>query len=172
MGVSARQIYYPLLGLSIIGAGGVFSGSNPSYTPRELIHHIATSQSRIVISEPEMLVNVRAAIEGLPEGSVKAVYVFNPRKGQNVPAGERSWKELLDSGEEGEDWIRFDDKEIAENTVACRLFSSGTSGLPKGVEITHYSLVAQHELAHETEKGPENVGSLFHLQLLHSRAKL
>lgn len=119
-----------------------------------------------------MLVNVRAAIDELPEGSVKAVYVFNPREGQSVPAGERSWEELLNSGEEGEDWVRFDDKEMAENTVACRLFSSGTSGLPKGVEITHYGLVAQHELAHETEKGLENVGSPLHLQLLHSRAKL
>jgi len=48
-----------------------------------------------------MLVNVRAAIDELPEGSVKAVYVFNPREGQSVPAGERSWDELLNSGEGG-----------------------------------------------------------------------
>ncbi|KAG0634513.1 hypothetical protein HOY80DRAFT_523060 [Tuber brumale] len=161
---SFNDIYYPILGLSIIGAGGVFAGSNPSYTPRELIHHIATSQTRIVISEPEMLVNVRAAIEGLPEGSVKAVYVFNPREGQSVPAGEKSWEELLNAGgKEGEDWVRFDDKEMAENTVACRLFSSGTSGLPKGVEITHYNIVAQHELAHETENGLE--GQIWTLKL-------
>ncbi|RPB05106.1 acetyl-CoA synthetase-like protein [Choiromyces venosus 120613-1] len=154
---SFNDIYYPLLGLAIIGVGGVFAGSNPSYTPRELVHHLTTSQTRIVISEPEMLVNVRAAIKELPEGSIKALYVFNPREGQSVPAREKSWEELLNAGEEkeeeGEDWVRFDNKEVAENTVACRLFSSGTSGLPKAVEVTHYGLIAQHELAHEYEKG-------------------
>ncbi|PUU77284.1 hypothetical protein B9Z19DRAFT_1128462 [Tuber borchii] len=56
---------------------------------------------------------------------------------------------------------------MAENTVACRLFSSGTSGLPKGVEITHYGLVAQHELAHETEKGLENPILTLKLPMFH-----
>lgn len=45
-----------------------------------------------------------------------------------------------------EDWVRFDDLKTAQTTTAARLFSSGTTGLPKAVAITHYNLIAQHEL--------------------------
>ena len=63
---------------------------------------------------------------------------------QPIPNGMRSWKKLLDIGEE--DWVRFDNLETVQQTTAARLFSSGTTGLPKAVLITHYNLLAQHEL--------------------------
>lgn len=56
----------------------------------------------------------------------------------------RSWKQLLEFGEE--DWVRFNNLKTAQETTAARLFSSGTTGLPKAVTITHYNLIGQHEL--------------------------
>lgn len=47
------------------------------------------------------------------------------------------------------DWVRFDDKKTAQSTTAARLFSSGTTGLPKAATLTHYNFVAQHTLVHE-----------------------
>lgn len=41
--------------LGIIAAGGIFAGTNPSYTPFELAHHIKTSKAKFLITEPEML---------------------------------------------------------------------------------------------------------------------
>lgn len=64
----------------------------------------------------------------------------------------RSWKELLNNGEE--DWVRFDDLNTVRQTTAARLFSSGTTGLPKAVIITHYNLIAQHEIVLSVNSRP------------------
>lgn len=139
--------------LAIIGAGGIFTGSNPAYTPHELAHHIKASESRFLISEPEILEPLlRAAAEtGISD---RHVWVFD-NLGQPMPPKRQSWKELLSFGEE--DWVRFDDLKKAQSTTAARLFSSGTTGLPKAVTITHYNLIAQHELVLGANPRPYSV---------------
>ncbi|KAF2831095.1 acetyl-CoA synthetase-like protein [Ophiobolus disseminans] len=47
------------------------------------------------------------------------------------------------------DWERWDDERRSKDTVAARLFSSGTTGLPKAVEMTHYNFIAQHKMVLE-----------------------
>lgn len=128
--------------LAIIGAGGVFTGSNPAYTPNELAHHIRASESKFLVSEPEILKALFGAAEKtrIP---AQNVWTFD-NMGQSIPDGMKSWRELMKFGEE--DWVRFDDLKTAQTTTAARLFSSGTTGLPKAVAITHYNLIAQHEL--------------------------
>lgn len=84
------------------------------------------------------------------------VWVFD-NLGQSIPAGMRSWKQLLEVGEE--DWVRFNDLETCRQTTAARLFSSGTTGLPKAVTITHYNLIGQHELVHGVNPRPYPVSS-------------
>lgn len=76
--------------------------------------------------------------------------------GQRLPAAYRSWKSLLNHGEE--DWVRFNDLERCRTTTAARLFSSGTTGLPKAAIISHYNLIAQHTLVHEQSEVPFEVG--------------
>lgn len=137
-----HQINYSILVLAIIGAGGVFTGSNPSYTPAELAHHIQASESKFLISEPEILDPLlRAAKQvGVTDQNV---WIFD-NLGQSVPAGRKSFKTLMEYGEK--DWVRFNDLDAVQTTAAARLFSSGTTGLPKAVTITHYNFIAEHEL--------------------------
>lgn len=75
--------------------------------------------------------------------------------GQDVPPGMKSWKTLLE--EEESDWVRFDDLKTSQETTAARLFSSGTTGLPKAVTITHYNMAAQQFLVFESNKRPFRV---------------
>ncbi|KAF8856995.1 AMP-binding enzyme [Acephala macrosclerotiorum] len=142
---SFNDIHYPILFLGIIAAGGIFAGTNPSYTQFELIHHIKTTKTNFLITEPELLKPVLAAAKecSIPESKI---WIFDVL-GQTLPEGFKSWRDLLNYGEE--DWIRFDDEKTCKETTAARLFSSGTTGLPKAAMISHHNLISQHTLVYE-----------------------
>ena len=147
--------------MAIIGAGGIFTGSNPSYTPHELAHHIKASQSKFIFSEPEILDSLLHAAKqaAIPH---EKIWIFD-NLSQSIPNGMRSWKRLFDAGEE--DWVRFNNLGTVQQTTAARLFSSGTTGLPKAVTITHYNLIAQHELVFGVNPRPYPVSSFSALGL-------
>jgi acyl-CoA synthetase (AMP-forming)/AMP-acid ligase II len=147
------KIYYSIVFLAVIGAGGVFSGTNPAYTQTELSHHIRTAKVNFLISEPEILGNLKAAAKdcNIPASNI---WIFDTRN-QSLPSGFCSWTELTKHGEE--DWVRFDDPNICHDTTAARLFSSGTTGLPKAAMISHKNLIAQHKLVFETKPLPHEV---------------
>jgi acyl-CoA synthetase (AMP-forming)/AMP-acid ligase II len=144
------QLHYPILVLGIIAAGGVFTGSNPGYTQYELHHHLKTSQAKFVITEPDISKNMIGAASQLhiPKSNI---WIFDVQQ-TTIPSGFKSWKELLNFGEK--DWVRFDDEKICKTTPAARLFSSGTTGLPKGADLSHHNLISQHTLVHEIDKRP------------------
>src|SRR5277367_4233246 len=60
---SFNDIQYSMVFLGIVAAGGIFAGTNPSYTHFELVHHIKTSRTKFFITEPEMLNSVLAAAQ-------------------------------------------------------------------------------------------------------------
>ncbi len=143
-----NDIMYPILSLAIIGAGGIFTGTNPSYKSSELAHHMRTSKTRFVITEPEMLDPILAATEECNIAKTN-ILIFDVL-GQAVPQAFSSWETLLNYGEE--DWVRFNDLGIAKTTEVARLFSSGTTGLPKPVMISHHNLIAQHTLVWDDDE--------------------
>ncbi|KAJ5897209.1 hypothetical protein N7504_007497 [Penicillium tannophilum] len=163
---SFNDINYSILVLAIIGAGGVYTGSNPSYTPNELAHHVRAAECKFLISEPEILDNLLSAAK-LVGISSENVWIFD-NVAQTVPPGQKSWKTLMEHGEE--DWVRFNDLKTAEATTAARLFSSGTTGLPKAVMITHYNLIAQHELAVDLHPRSYPLSRIIALPVFHASA--
>lgn len=160
------QIYYPVVVLGIIAVGGIFAGTNPSYTPHELIHHIKTSRTNFLITEPEMLPQIldAAKICNIPRSNILIFDVQN----QPIPKGFESWTKLLGHGEA--DWVRFDSESQCKDTVACRLFSSGTTGLPKAAELSHYNLIAQHTLVYESFPKPYEIRRILPLPMFHAAA--
>lgn len=139
--------------LATIGVGAVFTGTNPAYTAAELTHHIKIAKSKFLISEPEILqpLLVAAKENKVPKENI---WIFDPI-GQPIPSGHKSWRELLNYGEQ--DWVRFSDAETAKTKAAGRLFSSGTTGLPKGADLTHYNLISQNVLTTKANPRPYEV---------------
>ncbi|KAK3704906.1 Acyl-CoA synthetase actt5 [Vermiconidia calcicola] len=157
-----NDIMYPMLFLGLVGAGGIFSGSNPAYTPFEIEHHVRTAQVRFVIAEPELLDAVLAGSKGLVDR--ENIFIFNVR-GQPVPQGFRSWEWLLQHGEE--DWVRFTGVEKCRKTSVARLTTSGTTGPPKMAVQSHRTAVSWFTQGHEISHPPWEVRQLFPLPMFH-----
>jgi acyl-CoA synthetase (AMP-forming)/AMP-acid ligase II len=51
-----------ILALAIIGAGGIFASTNPSYTHHELTHTLKISKARFVFTELDLVLPMREAM--------------------------------------------------------------------------------------------------------------
>jgi acyl-CoA synthetase (AMP-forming)/AMP-acid ligase II len=75
------------------------------------------------------------------------IFVFGDDNEDLSHSQIRPWTDILCSPREVSEWSwkRITTIEEADNTTAVINYSSGTTGLPKGVEVTHYNLVANTE---------------------------
>ena len=148
----------------IVAFGGIIAGTNPSYQPYELAHAIKSAGIKALIVEPEILEH---ALKAADDGGIsrERVFVFDNVKDQKVPEGLKSWRSLLEHGEQ--DWVRFDDLETSKNTTAGRYFTSGTTGLPKAAMLSHYNLIAQHWVINEYKPKPYEEKRLMAMPMFH-----
>ena len=149
--------------LGIIAFGGIFAGTNPSHTAFELAHGFKVADVKGLIVEPELLPNaLRAAKEvGI---SFTRVFVFDHHAPLSDPFDHKktwsvasslkgtvgqleSWRSLMQYGERP--WESWHDEKRSKRTTAARLFSSGTTGLPKAVDMTHHNFITQHTLVYD-----------------------
>ncbi|KAH6952320.1 4-coumarate-CoA ligase [Ilyonectria sp. MPI-CAGE-AT-0026] len=143
---SGNSIFFPPIFMGILMAGGIFTGASPAFGSRELAHQLKDSGATLAIAGRSTLPVVLGAASqsGLPSSSIYAFDHSLSAVDENNPRGIKHWSCLLADIEEAE---RFDWVEPADprTTSCCLNYSSGTTGLPKGVEITHYAYVANGE---------------------------
>ncbi|ROT37701.1 AMP-binding enzyme [Sodiomyces alkalinus F11] len=143
---SRNHLYFPSIFLGVLMAGAVFTGANPTYVARELAYQLRDSGARIVVTAQDSLsVALDAAAQaGLPADRIFVLDDSSPDDSSaSPPASEttRHWTKLVASRQAAEsyEWVEPAD---ARETTCCLNYSSGTTGVPKGVEISHYSYVA------------------------------
>ncbi|SNR30488.1 AMP-binding protein [Blastococcus mobilis] len=133
---------YPVVFLGIARVGAASTTLNPAYTAREIAAQLADSEAGVVVTTPESLDKARAA-----SGPGVRLVVLGEASGEAIGFGA-----LLGAGGPAPTV----DIDPAEDLAALP-YSSGTTGLPKGVMLTHRNLVANAVQCGPFYTGPGDV---------------
>ena len=145
---------YAVIFHGVATAGGTSTTINPTYTGEEINHQLVDSGARFLVTIPLFL---EAALEGVAGTAVEEVFVLGETEGA-TPFGA-----LLDT----EPMVGEADIDPNEDIVVLP-YSSGTTGLPKGVMLTHTNLAAnlaqvEHLISHEDGDAAIAVLPFFHI---------
>jgi acyl-CoA synthetase (AMP-forming)/AMP-acid ligase II len=115
---------YALIAYGAMAAGGIVTGANPGSTVEELAGQLEAAGASLMVTVPPLADRAAAAAAraGVREVFVLGTAPFDELTGSSYPPVR----------------VPID----PDRDLAALPFSSGTSGLPKGVELTHTALVS------------------------------
>jgi len=114
----------------VLKAGMVMVPLNPMLTARELAFHLGDSDARLLVTFAQFADVALAAATVV--GGIE-VYTVGPSE-TSAPEGSRDFEELL-AGSDSGDLVA-----TSADDTAVLLYTSGTTGKPKGAELTHFQL--------------------------------
>ena len=136
--------------------GGIVVENNPMYTERELAHQLEDSGVEVLITLDQFYPKVKAIRSELPKlREIVVTNVFDGMKGLKAMLGPRTskgkavlapvaktepvkfWKDVLKGAKGSVPQAQID----AKKDLALLQYTGGTTGVSKGVMLTHHNLV-------------------------------
>ena len=131
---------YIIVFYGVLSVGGIVTTVNPTNTEGELLYQLKDSGAKYLVTLPKLADN---AMSAAGKAGVNNVFVFG-----SIEKCESAWDLLKDDGNNFPTHVRINIKE----DVCVLPYSSGTTGIPKGVMLTHYNLVAFITLSEAVRK--------------------
>jgi acetyl-CoA synthetase len=146
LGIERRAVVATLLGrapelfsagLGALGAGNVFCSLFSAFGPEPIKTRLQLGHVQVLVTTESLYRRKVAGIRAsLPE--LRHVLIVRERQG-DLPAGTADLAELMSRASE-----TYDTAPTRDEDLALLHFTSGTTGKPKGVTLTHAAVIAQH----------------------------
>jgi long-chain acyl-CoA synthetase len=140
--------------LGALKAGAVPNVINATLRPEEVFRVVADSGARVLMTDPERWASLAPVREGL---GVQHVLITGPEDGD----GASSFDALLATASD-----RFETADLEPGSLANLLYTSGTTGQPKGVMLTHLNILDNARQFSGVHYGPDDrllvAAPLFH----------
>lgn len=171
--LSASRAEWVQADFAIFSAGCVTIPIYPTYTPEQIAYIVNDSEARtLIVEDPAQLakaLEVRGKMESLEQ--IVAIQGYEGHEGSII-----TWEELRRLGRDHEETLKsvLADRvaSISPQDIASIVYTSGTTGAPKGVVQTHGNHMAALNAAAQSMAVAEGDVHLLFLPLAHAFARL
>ena len=117
---------------AIVSIGAACVGMNAWWTSEEMEYGLSDSRSKVLIADAERVQRVLPVLDGLR--AVEPLHLMTVRYEGELPADADRWEDVVDPASAPAELPTVD---IDPDDDACIFYTSGTTGFPKGAQLTH-----------------------------------
>jgi acyl-CoA ligase (AMP-forming) (exosortase A-associated) len=133
-------------------AGGAFVPVNPALKPAQVSHILRDSGACVLVTSPERLAGLADALATCPNLRHLVLTGTSRAEPGTQAFVTHGWDEMLALAPE------VSSHRVIDADMAAILYTSGSTGLPKGVVLSHRNMVAgAQSVAHYLENRPDDV---------------